>query len=167
MRVNEMTEHNSESPSFRRGKNTFERTFTASIQKVWEEGLEAWWGPDGFDSKVRKLDLRPGGEFEIAMTATGKDQIEALKGMGMDLTSIAHGTFTEVVPLKRLAYKTMADFIPDVSPYEVGAVVELFEKEPNGVKMVVNEESMHNQQWTEMSNMGMNSQLDKLEKILR
>ena len=48
-----------------RPKLTLERTFQASIDEVWElwttkEGIESWWGPEGFSVVVRDLDLRPG-----------------------------------------------------------------------------------------------------------
>jgi uncharacterized protein YndB with AHSA1/START domain len=155
--------------NWQRGKTKYERKLKSKLSDAWnlwttKQGLESWWGPEGFDSKVRKLEVRPGGEFEIAMTATGEDQIQGLKQIGMPLTSIAHGTFAKVEPERRLAFKTVADFIPGIKPYEVETVVELFE-EPGGVKMVVTEDEMHDKRWTEMSTMGMNSQLDKLEKI--
>ena len=58
-----------------RRRITLERTYKASLQDVWDlwttkEGIESWWGPDGFSVKVRKLDLRPGGELHYALTAT-------------------------------------------------------------------------------------------------
>ena len=56
-------------------KITIERTFEASVQDVWElwttkEGIESWWGPEGFTTTVRKIDVRVGGELHYAMTAT-------------------------------------------------------------------------------------------------
>jgi uncharacterized protein YndB with AHSA1/START domain len=151
-------------------KITIERTFAASLEDVWDlwttkEGLESWWGPEGFVTKVRKLDLRPGGAFEYAMTATEPAQIEALKAMDFPLTSVARGTYTEVIPRRRLAYTTLADFIPGVAPYQVAALVE-FQAGPKGVRMVVQEDAMHDEQWTEMSRMGMSSSLDKLARLL-
>jgi uncharacterized protein YndB with AHSA1/START domain len=58
-----------------RGRFTIERTYKASIDDVWnlwttKQGIESWWGPDGFSTKVMKLDLRAGGELRYAMTAT-------------------------------------------------------------------------------------------------
>lgn len=151
-------------------KITFERNFRATVQDVWDlwttkAGLESWWGPERFATTVRKLDLRPGGGFEYAMTATGPAEIEGLKAMGVPLTSVAHGTFTEVTPRRRLAYKTLADFIPGVAPYEVAALVELHAAPPS-VRMVVTEDAMHDERWTQLSVMGMNSSLDKLGKVL-
>jgi len=154
----------------RRGKITLERTFRASLEDVWDlwttkEGLESWWGPEGFVTTVRKLDLRPGGAFEYAMTATEPAQIEALKAINFPLTSFAHGTYAEVTPRKRLGYTTVADFIPGVAPYQVAALIE-FHVGPKGVRMVVTEDAMHDAQWTEMSRMGMDSSLDKLVRVL-
>ena len=153
-----------------RPKIRLERTFQASAKEVWElwttkEGLEAWWGPEGFTTTVYKLDLRRGGEFEYAMTATRQDLIEGMKAMGLPLTSVAHGTYTEVTRPRRLAYITVADFIPGVAPYEVAAVVEI-QPVGRGVRMVETEDAMHDELWTERSTMGMNSSLDRLAKVL-
>ena len=57
---------------------TMERTYKAPIEDVWElwttkEGIESWWGPDGFYVKVRNIDLRPGGKLEYQMIASGAD----------------------------------------------------------------------------------------------
>jgi len=40
-----------------------DRTLKAPIEKVWrmwttKEGLEKWWGPEGFSSVVTHLDVR-------------------------------------------------------------------------------------------------------------
>jgi uncharacterized protein YndB with AHSA1/START domain len=99
------------------------------------------------------------------MTATGKPQIEAMKAAGLPLISVARGTYTEVTPPRRLSYKTLADFIPGVAPYEVATVVEIHAG-ARGVRMVVTEDPMHNEEWTKMSAMGMSSSLDKLAKVL-
>ena len=36
-----------------------------------------------------------------------------------------------------------------------------------GVRMVVTEDAMHDELWTERSTMGMNSSLDRLAKVLK
>ena len=78
---------------------TLERTYNASLQDIWDmwttrDGIESWWGPDGFSVKVRTLDLRPGGELHYAMTATAAPQIEFMKKAGMKLTTEAKLTYT-------------------------------------------------------------------------
>ncbi len=145
------------------------------MEDVWEawttkKGLESWWDPEGFTTTVRKLDLRPGGEFEYAMTATSPAAIEAMKAAALGLTSVAGGTYTEVTPKRRLAHRTLADFIPGVAPYEVAAVVEIH-RVAHGVRLVVTEDAMHDDAmhddlWTQRSMMGMNSSLDRLAKVL-
>ena len=54
-------------------KITIERSYRASAEDLWDlwttkEGIESWWGPDGFTTKVLKLDLRAGGELRYEMT---------------------------------------------------------------------------------------------------
>jgi len=74
-------------------------------------------------------------------------------------------TFTEVDPPRRLAYRDMADFIPDVEPYEVETVIELFEVE-DGVRMVLTFDAMHDDRWTKLAVMGRESELVRLAAIL-
>src|SRR2546428_744884 len=89
-----------------RRKVTLERTFKASIEEVWDlwttkEGIESWWGPDGFAVTVHKLDLRPGGELVYAMTAVASDQIEFMKKAGMPLPTESRVPYTDVIPTAR------------------------------------------------------------------
>jgi uncharacterized protein YndB with AHSA1/START domain len=144
--------------------------FKATIEDVWElwttkQGIESWWGPDGFMVKVDKLDLRPGGELAYAMTATAQEQIEFLKKAGMPLTQQARITYTDVMPLQRLAFTQLADFIPNVKPYEVAMTVD-FDTTPQGVRMVLTFDAMHDEQWTKLAVMGWESELGKLAKLL-
>jgi uncharacterized protein YndB with AHSA1/START domain len=147
-----------------------ERTFKAPIEDVWElwttpQGIESWWGPDGFTVKVRKLDLRPGGELLYAMIATGPAQVEFMKREGMPLTQECRITFRQVVPNRRLAYAHRADFIPGVEPYDVETVVELHPT-PEGVRVVLTIEAMHDEEWTRRAVMGWEMELVKLAKVL-
>lgn len=150
---------------------TLERALEGSIEEVWDlwttkEGIESWWGPDGFAVKVQKLDLRPGGELVYATTAIASDQIEFMKNAGMPLTIETRVTYTEVVPPRRLAYTTRADFIPGVEPYDAATVVELHPS-TDGVRLVLTQEAMHDEHWTQMAVMGWQSELDKLARVLK
>jgi uncharacterized protein YndB with AHSA1/START domain len=154
-----------------RRRISIERTFQAAISNVWElwttkDGIESWWGPDGFKVKVRHLDVHPGGQLQYDMTAIARDQIEFLRKAGMSLTTPSLVTFTEVVPLKRLAFRQLADFIPNVEAYEVAMLVE-FESTPQGVRMVLTLDAMHDEYWTKMAVMGWENELDKLGKLLK
>jgi uncharacterized protein YndB with AHSA1/START domain len=141
-----------------RRKVSIERTLNAPVEEVWElwttkVGIESWWGPDGFEVNVRKLELHQGGAFLYSMTAKAPETTET------------RATYTEVVPRKRLAFTQLADFVPGVTPYEVATAVE-FDMSPRGVRMVVTLDAMHDDAWTKMAVMGWESQLDKLAKLL-
>lgn len=128
----------------RSGKETltFERIFQAAIEDVWtlwttQEGLESWWGPEGFTTRVQRIDVRAGGELHYAMTATAPEQIGFLERAGMSLTSEQRAVYQKVVPPTELAYVSRADFIPGVAPCDVTTRVELRAEGAN-VRMLVN-----------------------------
>ena len=153
-----------------RPKLTLERTFEASLDELWEmwttrEGIESWWGPEGFSVAVSDLDLRPGGDLVYAMSATAPEQMEYMVKAGMPLTTEHRLTFTEIDPPRRLAYRDIVDFIPDVPHYEVQTVVELQEV-AEGTRMVLTFDAMHDDRWTQLARMGRESELDRLAKLL-
>ena len=154
-----------------RRRVTIERRFNAAIEDVWDlwttkDGIESWWGPDGFEVEVRKLELQQGGAFLYSMSAIAPEQVDFLKKAGMPLTTETRATYTEVVPRKRLAFTQLADFVPGVTPYEVATAVE-FDASPRGVRMVVTLDAMHDEAWTRMAVMGWESQLGRLAKQLK
>ena len=155
-----------------RRRVSIERTFAgAAAEDVWalwttKEGIESWWGPDGFEVNVRRLDVRLRGELLYAMTATAPDQIEFLKKAGMPLTTESLVRYTEVVRLKRLAFTQLADFIPGVKPYEVATTVA-FEIIPEGVRLVLTLDAMHDEHWTKLAVMGWEQELDNLGRMLK
>jgi uncharacterized protein YndB with AHSA1/START domain len=61
------------------GEFVIERVFDASRELVWKawtesERMAQWWGPKGFQMRVARLDLRPGGIFHYSMRSPdGKD----------------------------------------------------------------------------------------------
>ena len=75
------------------------RVFGASPDKVWrfwtsESGLEAWWGPVGFESRVSTLDVRTGGGFDIVMRATAPEQVAYLNE---HVTALSNGATSTTV----------------------------------------------------------------------
>jgi len=153
-----------------RRKITIERTYQATLQDVWDlwttkAGIESWWGPEGFTTRVIELDLRPGGRMRYEMTATGPDQVAFMKQAGMPLSVEGRIAYSEIVPRKRLAYTHLADFIPGVEPYDIATVVELH-AEGRNVRMVLTLDAMHSDEWTERAVMGWESQLGKLSGVL-
>jgi uncharacterized protein YndB with AHSA1/START domain len=158
-------------PAGRRERVTIERTYDGvSLAEVWEmwttkDGIEAWWGPDGFAVTVRSIDLRPGGILDYTMRAIEPAHIEFMKNAGMPVAVDNRLRFTEITPPRRLAYAHYADFIPGVEPYEVTHVIDLLEV-PGGVRVAVTIDRMHDEHWTEMAVKGWTSELEKLAKAL-
>lgn len=152
------------------GKTILKRTWQGAVEDVWDlwttaEGIEAWWGPDGFSVKVRRLDLRPGGELRYAMTATAAPQVDFLKRAGMPLTSETLIVFKEVVAPRRLLYTNVVDFVPGVAPYRVDTLVELHARGEQ-VELVLTLDAMHDEEWSQRAAMGWEQQLTRLERIL-
>jgi len=74
------------------------RTLNAPVELVWEvwtnpQHLEKWWGPDGFSNTISKMEVKPGGEWDLMMH--GPD--------GTDYKN--KSVFKEVVPFKKLVYE--------------------------------------------------------------
>ena len=149
---------------------SIERTYAASIDEAWalwttKAGIESWWGPEGFDVTVTSLDLHPGGDLFYLMTAVAPEQVAFMKRAGMPLSTECRVTYTEVSPPSRLAYKTLADFVSGVAPYEVATVVEL-KGTADGVKLTITIDAMHDDVWTERARAGHESQMRKLDAVL-
>jgi uncharacterized protein YndB with AHSA1/START domain len=150
--------------------HTLERTYPATPAQIWERwttpaGIESWWAPDGFAVEVSALDLRPGGELVYAMTATAPEQIEFLNNAGMPLTTVSRKTFTELAAPTRIAYTSLIDFVPGVEPYEHRTVVSL-EAIPEGTRVTMVAESLHDDVWTERLLAGRAMELDHLAAVL-
>src|SRR5436190_19477576 len=48
------------------------RLLNAPIELVWEvwtnpEHIAQWWGPNGFTNTITKMDVQPGGEWDLVM----------------------------------------------------------------------------------------------------
>ena len=157
-------------PGTKRKKLTFARTFDAPLEDVWElwttkEGVESWWGPEGFRVEVHAIDPRPGGEMRYAMIASAPDVIEWMKRAGMPIVTEAKLTYRELAPRRRLAYFHAVDFVPGVAAYDIETLVE-FSAGAAGVRMVVTIDAMHDAPWTERAVKGWESQLDKAVRLL-
>lgn len=153
-----------------RAQFSIQRSYDASIEEVWalwttKSGIESWWGPEGFDVTVTTLDLHAAGMLVYRMTAVAPEQVAFMRQAGMPLTSECKVTYTEVSPPDRLAYKTLADFVPGVAPYEVNTVVTL-KATTDGVQLTIIVDAMHDDIWTERACAGYESQMRKLDALL-
>lgn len=151
----------------RRPALTFERTYRASVEELWElwttkEGFESWWGPVGFRVEVHAIEPRVGGALRYDMIADTPEMVAAMEQMGRPRSHPAHATFTEITPNQRLVITNVVDFVPGVPAYESTIGVELV-PEGDRVRMVVAFEAMHDETFTKMSRQGFESQLTKLD----
>lgn len=161
-----MTERTTE----RRETITLERTYRAAIEDIWalwttKDGIESWWGPEGFAVTVRRLDLRSDGGLDYTMAATAPEQVAFMTDAGMPLANDLSITYTDVVPPVRLAYTNHVDFIPGHGAYDVSTLVELH---PAGefVRMALTIDAMHDAEWTQRAVAGWQSELGKLDRLL-
>jgi uncharacterized protein YndB with AHSA1/START domain len=74
------------------------KTLNAPVELVWEtwtkaEHIAKWWGPDGFTNTIQKMEVKPGGEWELVMH--GPD--------GTDYKN--KSIFKEIVPFKKIVYE--------------------------------------------------------------
>jgi len=153
-----------------RARYSIERSYAATIDQCWalwttRAGIESWWGPEGFEVSVTTIDLRAGGEMVYRMTAVAPEQVAFMQRAGMPLATEARVTYTEVSPPARLAFKTLADFVPGVAAYEVATLVEL-QATAAGTRLVLTFDAMHDDVWTERARAGHESQLRKLDALL-
>jgi uncharacterized protein YndB with AHSA1/START domain len=74
------------------------RLLDAPVELVWEvwtqaEHIARWWGPDGFTNTISKMEVMPGGIWELVMH--GPD--------GTDYKN--KSIFKEVIPHKKIVYE--------------------------------------------------------------
>lgn len=148
-----------------------ERTLRAPVARVWtlwttKEGLEKWWGPEGFTSTVRRVDVRVGGGFEIVMTAVLQAIIDYLASTGAPASSVDKGDYSEVETNRRLAWVNGVDFIPGVAPYDSATAVDFEALPEGGTRIVIVTDAMHDDHWTKMKTMGWEGQLEKLAGLV-
>ena len=149
---------------------TIERTVSARPETIWQlwttsEGISHWWAPDGFRTDVDSLDLAPGGELVYTMTAEAPDQVAFLEQNGLPLSTRSRKFFTELEPPKRIAYRSIIDFVPNHEPYEQLTVVDL-EPAGAGTRIVMQVEEMHDDVWTERLLAGRANELANLARLV-
>lgn len=147
-----------------------ERRYRAGAEEMWElwttvEGIESWWGPPGFAVKVLELDLQPGGVLRYTMTATGAEQADYVRRLGIAPTTETRAVFTRVERPHRLAFVNVIDFVPGEPPYEAEVAVS-FAEENDHVRLTIEVQAMHDPEWTARARAGWEGQLLNLEHLL-
>ena len=162
-----MTTESTPSPNAAR----LERTYDAPAELIWEllttpAGLEEWWAPEGFETRVSELELRPGGQLRYTMTATAPEQVAFMQNTGNPLSVELRKTFTEAVPPTRLGYQSLIDFVPGHEPYEHLTTIDI---EPAGdrTNVVMTVDPLHDETWTQEYRAHRGNELDNLEAVIR
>ena len=149
---------------------TMTRRFRADPQDLWDlwttaPGIEQWWGPPGFAVTVQGLDLRVGGTLRYVMTAVDPQMVAFMQSHGMPVATPAQVTYTEVSPLRRLAYAHLVDFVPGLAAYSTALAVE-FSTSAGVVDMRLSFQRMHDAEWSERQCMGWEQELGRLDDLL-
>ena len=123
-------------------------------------------GPDGFESRVNELELRPGGQLRYTMTATAPQQVAFMRNTGNPLAIELRKAFTEVTPPARLAYLALIDFVPDHEPYQQLTTIDIV---PAGdrTSVVMTVDPVHDETWTQEYRAHRGNELDNLEAAIR
>jgi hypothetical protein len=83
----------------------------------------------------------------------------------MPLSTQSRKTFTEVEPPRRLAYRSLIDFVPDHEPYEHLTVVDIAPGD-GGSEVTMTMEALHDDEWTQRLIAGRTNELDNLATLL-
>jgi uncharacterized protein YndB with AHSA1/START domain len=105
------------------------RIFDAPPALVWKawtdpDHLPRWWGPRGFSTSTRRLEIKPGGEWRFVMH--GPD--------GRDYQNLV--TFTEVVDRQRLVYRHGGGEA-DLEPVNFSVIVTFAPEGPSGERTLL------------------------------
>lgn len=132
------------------------RTFNASrelVYKVWTDPkhVAQWWGPHGFTTKIREMDVRAGGAWRYTMR--GPD--------GNDYPF--DGAYLEVVEPERLVFDGTIHGSPD---HQVWTEVTFADREGKTEVTVRQLYSFESEITRTGARMGWNQQLDRLAEFL-
>jgi uncharacterized protein YndB with AHSA1/START domain len=149
---------------------TIERSYPARPEEIWRlwttaDGIESWWAPDGFEVDVEELELERGGALVYGMTATGEAQMQFMESAGMPRRTVSRKTFTTVEAPRRLGYRSLVDFVPEMPAYEFLTEIEL-SPETGGTRVVMTMEPLHDDEWTQRLVAGRENELDNLAQVL-
>ena len=159
------------SPTPRPNATRLERTYDAPAELIWKlwttaSGLQEWWAPDGFTTRVNELELRPGGQLLYTMTATAPEQVAFVRNLGLPLSNDLRRTFTEVAPPTRLAYLSLIDFVPDREPYEHLTVIDV-DADGDRTRLVMTLDPLHDETWTQEYAAHRDNELDSFEAAIK
>ncbi|MGD7045794.1 SRPBCC family protein [Jeotgalibacillus proteolyticus] len=149
-----------------------ERTFSVSQERLFQaftnsNELEAWWGPEGWQTENKRFEFEPGGIWHYCMKCEDESQGDFY---GMESWGI--GKFKEIQAPERFHYEDMfSDPEGNVNTEMPAMDIKVEFKPADGGTMVVTTTTFDSPETLEkMSEMGMiegyNSQMTKLKNYL-
>jgi uncharacterized protein YndB with AHSA1/START domain len=138
-----------------KGELVLKRTFDAPRQlvfKAWTDPkrLAQWWGPRGFTTNIREMDVRPGGVWTYSMRGPdGKDYP-------------FDGVYLEVVEPEKLVF----DGVIHGSPEQRVWTEVTFVEQGNNTEINVRQLYSFESDATRGARMGWNQQLDRFNEFL-
>lgn len=147
------------------------RVFDAPLDALWtawtdSDTLKQWWGPDGFTCPLAEMDVRVGGTSLVGMSSPDFG------------THYSLWAYQAIDPQSRIEFiHNLADKdgnkidpvavgMPSDFPTDQRQVIAFKAPGDNKTELTVTEYGWTAGQMMEMSKMGMNQCLDKLEKLL-
>ena len=151
------------------------RVFDAPVEQVWNawsnpELIMGWWGPTGFTSPSADLDFREGGTSLVCMRAP-----KEFGGQDMYNT----WAYTKIVPMEQIDFiQNLADKdgnkldpssmgFPSEFPQDQRTLLTFKALGDTQTELTVTEFAWTVGQMMEMSKMGMEQCLDKMEVVLK
>ena len=112
---------------------TLEREVAASRDRVWASwttaaDLESWWGPQGWTTTIRSLDVRPGGLWHFGMGPAGQPPEVWIRAI-----------YSEVIPGSSLTYVEgfSDEGGADLDPESNAVTVDFIELDPGVTRIVM------------------------------
>ncbi len=150
----------------------FTRVFDAPIEQVWKtwsepEYVKQWWGPNGFTAPLARLDFREGGTSLVCMSSPEFGE------------SYSIWQYQKIVPMQRIEFiHNLADKdgnkvepvklgMPPDFPQDLLYTVAFQTLGDHKTELVVTEHDWTVGQMMELSKMGMEQCLDKMEAVLK
>jgi len=135
-----------------------ERVFRAPRSVIFQaltepQELAKWWGPDGFSILNVESDLRPGGDYRIAMQPPEGDLFYLV------------GEFLEVEPPQRLCY-TFRWEDPDPEDRETVVTLSLRDIGGTSAELVLTQGDFATERRQALHDEGWTQSLDKLEELM-
>lgn len=146
-----------------------ERSYRATLEEMWrmwttKEGIEAFWGPDGFRVEVHSIDVRVGGVLDYSMIAVAPEMIAFMKSQSAPTSTRHQCRYIAVQRHERLAWSNTIDFT-GAPAYEKDTVLA-FSATGDMVRVVLTLQPMHDELWTGRMKQGWEMELGKLDRAL-